>query len=84
MERYNAHLVAKGFTQTFGIVYTITFAPITKLNAVQILLSMALNFDWQLQQLDVKNAYLNGSIKEKYACTHLQDLKNSLGQKYAK
>jgi hypothetical protein len=64
LERYKARLVAKGFTQTYGIDYLETFAPIAKLNSVRVLLSLATNRDWPLQQLDIKNAFLNGNLEE--------------------
>ena len=54
VERHKAHLVAKGFTQTYGIDYTETFAPVAKLNTIRILLSLAANSDWPLHQLDIK------------------------------
>lgn len=66
IERYKAQLVVKGFTQTYGIDYTKTFAPIAKLNTIQILLSLAANFNWPPYQLDVKNAFLNSAIEEVY------------------
>lgn len=56
--------MAKGFNQTFGIDYTKTFAPMTKLNTIQIILSIAANLDRPLHQLDAKNAFLNGDIEE--------------------
>jgi hypothetical protein len=64
LERYKARLVAKGFTQTYGIDYLETFTPIAKLNSVRVLLSLATNRDWPLQQLDIKNAFLNGNLEE--------------------
>ena len=64
VNRYKARLVTKGFTQTFGIDYNETFAPIAKLNSIKDLLSVAANLNWPLQQLDVKNAFLNGDLHE--------------------
>ena len=64
IERHKARLVAKGFTQTHGLDYQETFAPVAKVNSIQILLSLAANLGWPLHQLDVKNAFLNGNLDE--------------------
>ena len=43
IDRYKARLVAKGYTQTYRVDYQETFAPVTKLNIVRVLLSLTAN-----------------------------------------
>ena len=69
VERYKACLVAKGFTQTYDINYTETFAPVAKLNTIRVLLSLATNLDWPFHQFDIKNAFLNGELEEEVFMT---------------
>ena len=64
VEMYKARLVAKGFAQIYGVDYLETFAPVAKLNTIRIILSLAANLDWPLNQLDIKNAFLNGELEE--------------------
>ncbi|RVW36700.1 Retrovirus-related Pol polyprotein from transposon RE2 [Vitis vinifera] len=61
---YKDRLVAKGFTQTYGIDYQETFALVAKINSIRVLLSLAVNSNWPLHQLDAKNAFLNGNLEE--------------------
>ena len=64
LECYKARLVAKGFTQMYRVDYQETFALVAKMNTVRILLSLAANCNWELQQYDVKNAFLHGDLDE--------------------
>ena len=64
LHRYKAQLVAKGYTQTYSIDYRETFAPVAKMNTVRILISLAVNLNWKLQQYVIKNAFLHGDLED--------------------
>ena len=61
---YKARLVAKGFSQVQGVDYDETFSPVAMLKSVRIMLAIAAFFDYEIWQMGVKTAFLNGFLKE--------------------
>jgi hypothetical protein len=61
---FKARLVAKGFTQVHGLHYDETFAPVAMLRSVRIILAIAAFHDYEVWQMDVKTAFLNGFLEE--------------------
>ncbi|KAD6454380.1 hypothetical protein E3N88_09086 [Mikania micrantha] len=67
--RNKARLVVQGFRQIEGIDYDEVFAPVARLEAIRLFLSFAAHKKFKVYQLDVKSAFLYGSLKETvYVC----------------
>ncbi|KAM1505772.1 hypothetical protein ACFXTO_001721 [Malus domestica] len=64
VDRYKTRLVAKGFHQQEGIDFQETFSSVAKPVTIKILLILAVQFDWFLNQLNISNAFLHGTLKE--------------------
>ena len=62
--KFKARLVAKWFTQIEGINYEKNFAPMVRIASIHLLLALVAHLDLELIQMDVKIAFLNGSLEE--------------------
>nr|GEY68518.1 hypothetical protein [Tanacetum cinerariifolium] len=90
--RNKARLVAQGHTQEEGIDYEEVFAPVAKIEAIRLFLAYASFMGFLVYQMDVKSAFLYGTIEEEvYVCQpsgfedpdHPNKVKQIIQDKYA-
>ena len=62
--RNKARLVAQGYLQMEGVDYDETFALVTRMESIKILLALACHLKFKFYQIDVKTAFLNGLLQE--------------------
>ena len=62
--RNKARLVAQGYSHMEGVDYDKIFSPVTHMESIRILLTLACHLRFKLYQMDVKTAFLNGLLKE--------------------
>jgi hypothetical protein len=62
--RFKVHLVLQGYRQRFGFDYFLTASPVTKMNAVRMILFLAASHDLECHAMDVSTAYLNADMKD--------------------
>ncbi|GJR56916.1 putative retrotransposon protein [Tanacetum coccineum] len=78
---YKDRLVAKGYSQTSGIDYEETISPVADIRAIRILIAIAAYYDYEIWQMDVKTALLNGYISEE---VYIEQPEGFVNQKYLK
>ncbi|KAK8562192.1 hypothetical protein V6N12_049239 [Hibiscus sabdariffa] len=64
VQTYKGRLVAKGFRQIHGVDYDETFSPVAMFKSIRILLAVVTFHDYEIWQMDVKTAFLNGKLEE--------------------
>ena len=64
IEKYKARVVARGFSQVYGVDCLETYSPVAKLTSFRTILALAARFDWEIQCFDFNAAYLNGELEE--------------------
>ncbi len=62
--RFKTRLVAKGYSQVQGVDFNDVFSPVVKHSSIRVLLALVAMFDLELEQLDVKTAFLHGDLDE--------------------
>nr|GFA13849.1 hypothetical protein [Tanacetum cinerariifolium] len=67
--RNKSRLVVRGYRQEEGIDFEESFAPVARMEAIRIFLAYATHKSFSVFQMDVKTAFLHGSLKEEmYVC----------------
>jgi hypothetical protein len=75
--RNKARLVAQDFSQVNGLDFGETFAPVTRLEDIRILLAFAMSKGFKLYQMDMKSIFLNSVIQEEFYVRQPPSFKNS-------
>lgn len=60
VDRFKARLVIKGFMQVYGVDYLEVYSPVVRLETLRVLLTLAAVWDYEVHQMDVTTAFLNG------------------------
>ena len=62
ISRFKARWVVRGFEQQQGIDFSETFASVVRQKTYRVLFALAAIHDWEIEQMDVKTAFLYGPI----------------------
>ncbi|KAL6312440.1 hypothetical protein AAG906_004808 [Vitis piasezkii] len=74
LDKFKAKLVTKGFQQHASVDFSDIFSPIVKASTIQIIFTLVVAYNWDIQQVDINNAFLNGILHEDVYMCQLQAL----------
>ena len=63
-EQFKACLVPKGYSQRKRVDYDEIFSSVVRHTSIRVVLAMVAHFDMELEQMDVKIAFLHGDLEE--------------------
>ncbi|KAL5855596.1 hypothetical protein ACOSQ4_005398 [Xanthoceras sorbifolium] len=64
ISKFKARLVVNGFQQTPGLDFFDTYSPVIKASTIRVIFTLAVTYSWDIQQMDINNAFLNGEFQE--------------------
>ena len=65
VEKFKAWLVAKGYLKVEGVDFGEIFSPLVILTFIRLLMSLAIAFDLEIEQIYVKTTFIHGYLEEK-------------------
>ena len=75
--KHKTRLIIKGFLQKKGIDFDEIFSPVVKLTSIRIILGLVASLNLELEQMDVKTAFLHGDLNEEIYMEQLEGFKVS-------
>lgn len=72
--------MARSFTQREGIDNNEVYSPVVKFRSIRFILSLVAAYDFELEQMDVKMAFLHGELKEKILMSQPEGFKQESKQ----
>ncbi|KAL5788351.1 hypothetical protein ACOSP7_005300 [Xanthoceras sorbifolium] len=64
VSKFKARLVVNGFHQTPSLDFFDTYSPVIKASTIRVIFTLAVTYSWDIQQMDINNAFLNGEFQE--------------------
>lgn len=64
IQRRKARIMAKSYSQKYGVDYYQAFAPVARLETIRLLMAIAVQYGLRVHQVDVVTAYLNAPLEE--------------------